>query len=292
MSAASDTRRDLIRKLELEKKLERGLSKINNKIIDGTIREFNDRGLSFDAFTTEDDLVSALKSHYEKTAEFFSTQLTQELPSDILITQAEETLIEEALNGYYGARSAEQANIITTTTQKNIDNAIAAARQTRDEAGQVLSQREQAREAGARVSRNLKGRQKSIATTETQNAAEAAKATEAEILSGKTASVIAGSAAFGNIPKEWVTVGDQNVRDSHVAADSQVVDISSPFRVGGQLLRYPGDTSLGASAANVINCRCSSIYDATAVFAVRRNKGRAPFIQTDPSEQLLESIGL
>lgn len=56
--------------------------------------------------------------------------------------------------------------------------------------------------------------------------------------------------------KRWVTQGDDRVRDKHASADGQEVPIDEPFEVGGELLMYPADTSLGASADNVINCRC------------------------------------
>ena len=61
--------------------------------------------------------------------------------------------------------------------------------------------------------------------------------------------------------------------------------------VEGQLLRYPGDTSLGASAANVINCRCSSVVKPSSFLAIRRKPGFAPLMETIPTEQLLESLG-
>lgn len=61
------------------------------------------------------------------------------------------------------------------------------------------------------------------------------------------------------ISKTWVTVGDTKVRDAHMRANGQTVEVTQPFQVGGELLKYPGDTSLGASFANIINCRCVSV---------------------------------
>ncbi len=291
MSVASDARRDLIRKMELEKKLVRRLSVIDNKIVRGTIQRFDESGLPFDASTLEDDLTDALNTHYEKTADVFADQISQTLPSDIAVTAAEKTLVDQALAGYYAARAIEQSRIMTKTNQKDIENAIRDATETRDEAGQPLARREQAREAGARTARKLKGREKGRATTETQNASETAKATEAEVLAGRQPSVLRGSPLVAGVNKEWVTVGDERVRNAHVRADSQVRDLSKPFSVDGQLLRWPGDTSLGASASNVINCRCSSVYDAKSIFAERRRVGFTPVFETEPSPQLLESIG-
>ena len=187
--SASDARRDLIRKLELEKKLMRDLSKLNNKIVAGTIREFANNGLAFNANLLEDELATVLDTHYLKTADIFSTQITKELPSEIAITAAEETSIGTALAAYFIARAAEQAAIITDTNQKNINSSIAAASETLDADDKPLPRRDQAREAGVLVAVKLRGRLQSIATTETQNAAETSKATEAEVLSGRARQV-------------------------------------------------------------------------------------------------------
>ena len=203
----------------------------------------------------------------------------------------EESLIQESLATYFTARSIEQATIMTATNQREIGRAIQGARETLDDAGQALAQRDQAREAGVRTARKLRGREKTRATTETQHAAEVSKATEAEVLSDRTPSIVRSSPQQATVPKEWVTVGDEEVRTDHVRADSQTVDMSKPYTVGGELLRYPGDMSLGASAGNVVHCRCSSVYDASAVFAIRRRKAAKPFVDRTASEQLLESIG-
>ena len=54
--------------------------------------------------------------------------------------------------------------------------------------------------------------------------------------------------------KEWLSVQDGNVRDGHVSADGQIVNLNQHFLVDGELLMFPGDPA--GSAANVINCRC------------------------------------
>ena len=60
--------------------------------------------------------------------------------------------------------------------------------------------------------------------------------------------------------KEWLTARDEKVRDeefSHVSADGQVVKVNDPFSVSGEDIMHPADSSLGASAGNTINCRCT-----------------------------------
>lgn len=56
----------------------------------------------------------------------------------------------------------------------------------------------------------------------------------------------------------WDSAGDDGrTRKSHLAMEGQEVGIDEPFRTpGGELLMFPGDTSLGASAEETVNCRC------------------------------------
>lgn len=60
--------------------------------------------------------------------------------------------------------------------------------------------------------------------------------------------------------KKWETLGDSKVRESHSAAQGQTKDVEEPFTLAGGLLQYPGDTSLGASLNEIINCRCVTEY--------------------------------
>jgi uncharacterized protein with gpF-like domain len=61
---------------------------------------------------------------------------------------------------------------------------------------------------------------------------------------------------INNLQKEWFAALDSRVRPDHAAANGQVVDQKDYFKVGGEELMMPGDSN--GSAANVINCRCSS----------------------------------
>lgn len=55
--------------------------------------------------------------------------------------------------------------------------------------------------------------------------------------------------------KEWITSGDNRVRDLHSPMDGVVVDMDEDFIVGGEAMNGPGDPR--ASAENVCNCRCT-----------------------------------
>ena len=79
-----------------------------------------------------------------------------------------------------------------------------------------------------------------------------------EVIPASNAAVDAGAReADVALEKEWITAIDGREREHHKEADGQVVDMDSLFRVDHEELEFPGDTSHGASAGNVINCRCA-----------------------------------
>lgn len=55
--------------------------------------------------------------------------------------------------------------------------------------------------------------------------------------------------------KAWISTEDTLTRPTHVDADGQRTLLTTPFRVGGADLMFPGDPR--GPAAEVINCRCS-----------------------------------
>jgi hypothetical protein len=60
----------------------------------------------------------------------------------------------------------------------------------------------------------------------------------------------------------WLSSRDDRVRDDHTDMDGQAVAKDEPFTApDGSKLMFPGDTSLGASAAQTIECRCSEIFE-------------------------------
>jgi hypothetical protein len=67
-------------------------------------------------------------------------------------------------------------------------------------------------------------------------------------------------ALSGHTIKYWITMADSLVRDAHIEADGQVQFFDEPFEVMGEKLMFPGDTSLGASKANIRECRCIVVY--------------------------------
>lgn len=64
----------------------------------------------------------------------------------------------------------------------------------------------------------------------------------------------------GKTKKKWIDVGDKRERKTHLEVGGTILPIDEPFSVGDSLLQFPKDVSLGASADEIVNCRCSIQY--------------------------------
>lgn len=89
----------------------------------------------------------------------------------------------------------------------------------------------------------------------------------------------------GNIPAEeiertWYATSDSRVRDAHLAMSGQVRRHGEPFQSPtGARLMYPGDSSLGASPRDIVNCRC------TVATRIRRRSAPVPEPSPTPAER-------
>ncbi|MEG5263235.1 hypothetical protein TRP66_02900 [Pseudomonas sp. JDS28PS106] len=73
--------------------------------------------------------------------------------------------------------------------------------------------------------------------------------------------LIANGLDRDSVTKTWRDRGDKKVRHYHVVMGGQEVQKDQPFQSpSGSLLRYPGDSSLGAGWEDRAGCRCSAIY--------------------------------
>lgn len=64
----------------------------------------------------------------------------------------------------------------------------------------------------------------------------------------------------GKTKKTWIDVGDKRERKTHLEVGGITIPINESFSVGDSLLMFPTDHSLGASADEIVNCRCSIQY--------------------------------
>ena len=272
---------DLKARIKLERDLSRKLRVLDQEIVEqftqglirtGTVINVESRALG--------PLTNILQSSYFDAGRVFDSQIRKTLAADIAITATEEVTISAALSDHYVARAPIQSRLILTTHQKNMFDAVLLAE---EEAVllEITSPIDKARLAGRILDRKLVGREGGIATLETLAPSEAAKLTEFQVLSGASTQDLSILGGTPNIEpkKTWETQGDEEVRGakttdqfSHILADEQTVPGGEPFLVGNQELDYPGDTSRGASVANVAQCRCGTRYSTKEVADVRRRR--------------------
>lgn len=60
--------------------------------------------------------------------------------------------------------------------------------------------------------------------------------------------------------KQWAISGLNNTRETHAVMDGVIVDQDEPFVLPeGDMMMFPHDSSMGASAGEIINCACDCI---------------------------------
>ena len=195
----------------------------------------------------------------------------------IKLLQAMKQAIQTGLKAFRQQQVPSTAKGLVTTTQKDIEYALTKASaniknvlDNTDTDGNPLPsdaslsqhqiRRSLAKEAKQVFKQHTAARPKTIAVTETQKSAEATKDIERNVFAERrNAEVLKHmDKKVYTVDETWITVGDNVVRPWHLAADFQEKK-DGVYVVKGQRLRYPGDATLGATADNVIGCRCSSI---------------------------------
>ncbi|MCK5617720.1 hypothetical protein KAR91_88465 [Candidatus Pacearchaeota archaeon] len=260
----------LAKKLRLEASVIPKLNKFFRKI-SATIRPvWNSTGRVPDVSVFQDELVELLTKHYDRVAKAFHKDALDEfkksLPVDMELKQEAEEAVDESADRIddmllliIAARASTQSGIILNTVQNELDDAVETTAKKAAKAGVKLSPSEQGRQIERDFENRIPGKSNLVAMSETQGMAEDTKLTEAEalLLAGV---VINGVAVAIAMKKVWDAILDDRTRPAHVSADGQVRGMGVPFIVAGEMLKVPGDTSLGASAGNIINCRCSARY--------------------------------
>jgi len=65
----------------------------------------------------------------------------------------------------------------------------------------------------------------------------------------------------GYTKKRWLTELDDRVRTTHTLVEGKTVDIDGLFLVGDSYMRFPHDMEYDPDPNEVINCRCSCVYE-------------------------------
>lgn len=257
--------RELNDKLKFEAILDREIRPLFNKMNKAFRTKYAVSGSIIDFKAYKGELSAILTKAYERTQRGFKGSLnngTKQADND--------ELLELGLIEWITQRLKTQPDVILETTQDDAVKAVRAAQEQLIEHDEPINAASVAVVAAVLNRRRLLSRVTGIAITETQGAAESTKYMEAQVASGRKPYTVIDDPFALTRPneveikpatKQWITVGDKNVRASHVQANRQTVDIDDPYNVGGHDMRFPADMSLGAPIAEWINCRCSSLMN-------------------------------
>jgi len=264
-------KQELKNKLDFEKKLIKELRPLFMKMNKAFQLNYSRYGriISFDQY--EADVKAILRKHYERVQRQFSGNVIKSNNIDISkIEKKDLGLIDLALIAWITNELLIKPRKIIETTQEGAINSVRQAQEQQLKEEGSVDNATVATLALAFNRRKSLGRLKTIAITETQSVSEGSKLIQAQALSGITPFSLDEDPFRLTRPneelteqntKQWVTVRDGNVRNTHITADKQTVDIDKTFGVGGYEMNYPADTSLGAPIKETINCRCSASYN-------------------------------
>lgn len=271
MATRSIKSTEAFRQEKLKISLERQFAPSVKALLNRMIRDFKvlytANAMIPDTSLYKSDWEALLDSQYRRVGNsFIGIEQKSPILIQLHVKQIEDEKILALVNAAYllwsKERAPRQADFILNTTSDKINEAIEDAKQIAppDLIGDDLN-RFVAATASTTLFRGVPGRVGVITNMETQAPSEQAKQF--------TAAALAGSPILPlqpiieqpqEVTKEWHTVGDERVRRGHADADLQKRNNKESFTVSGESLKYPGDTSLGASLGNVINCRCAAIY--------------------------------
>lgn len=253
------------KKRALEAKLAPGVRRLLSQIYRDVLVLYSAGAFIPDMTLYRSDWESLLANHYRRVGNEF---LGIEQRSKFLIAKQIEN--EQTASAVVAAfilasknRAIDQTTFILETTKKQIDAAIETGKMEAPKDLAPGSERNVlvATLAVRALRLGLKQRTAVIASVETQGPAENAKLITARAIAGFPVLPFQEIVSQPQrLDKTWGTFGDEDVRLAHFRADGQVRDQSEPFNVGGELLMVPGDTSLGATLGNIIECRCSALY--------------------------------
>lgn len=192
-------------------------------------------------------LIPILERHYRRASRVFGGRVIESFPEKRSFGGLELKLSIPEFIDTLTAYIAERALFASETISRNVRERIIAAiiGATRDGLGEEETARRIIR-TGAVESVS---RARTIARTESHTAAIEA---QREAVLGLGIQITT---------HEWITAGDERVRSSHADANGQQVPIDQPFEIGGFQIPKPGDSSLGAPAGEVINCRCLELFN-------------------------------
>jgi len=204
-------------------------------------------------------------------AEMTAEESGQKFKPSGIETKANGTDYRQLIEAYLRLYGAKKVTGITETTRKWIVEQIVKGNQ----AGMTFDQ----------VARNL--------INDQINASRALRIarTESVAMMNLGRYLAANNSNFEK-EKIWVDAHDDRVRpagtdsvyDHHAAGIRVARKLNMLFKVSGEYLMFPGDTAHGASAGNVVNCRCT--------FALRTKRDDQGRMITKPRPMIITETGV
>lgn len=256
-------------KRTFERVLARDLRAFFAGVGDDVFASFAGTGFPPDFSTYLQELAALLKKNYRKTGAFFSSHIQRLLRELQPKNEAQEAVVQEVqeersklealllllLIPFYDRQSKQQARFILNTTQKIVRDEQLKVLTDIALSDETLTNAQIARKISKATNERNKKRVPNISEDQVGDIAQHTKQVEAD--------EVAKSASAAGIAvepmKTWITVGDSVVRPAHRGANKQKRGLNELYVVGGELLKYPKDSSHGASLSNTINCRCDSV---------------------------------
>ncbi len=198
-----------------------------------------------------------LTKNHKKAIELFEKEVHKTL--GIELTSEDKKKIKEKFLKKADKSAKKSAKSIIKTTRNNLQLAFSIALSQGNDEKKVKSFIETKNDrllliilSDKILEKLFSGRTLTIADVEAQTSSEAAK-----VEAGKQ---INEGLESGTIYKTWNTREDDRVRELHEELDNKKIEIDGLFETGGEKLSHPGDFSNGATAKNIVNCRCFLTY--------------------------------
>lgn len=193
-----------------------------------------------------------LKTEMTDIARRFGRELLEQAKSfpGATETKAPKDRFEFTISRFLDARINSTTEKMARTTLGRVKKALVEAESVDDDGHEI--QVDVAKTVRGSYGKWSGSRASSLSRTETHVAAEGGTLEAAKALQ------------LPSMKKEWVSVQDARVRDSHEKVDGTQIELNETFRVdlsdgsGSEDMTGPGDQN--ASAGNTINCRCVLVY--------------------------------
>lgn len=225
------------------------LDEMFNDLIDEVVENWDKQGekgitkaaelVLFDEGAFVERKVKMSEKHYRRIAEIEGKLKADEVNS-LAGTNFSFQITDPRINKFIAKQGLKNAKLVRDTAKAEV-NKIIKAGQTE---GLGMA------EIGSRLNEKLIDfkRHETVRIAQTELASAANNAADQSL---KQAEEITGL----KLGEEWVSSGQDNMRDAHAEADGQVVRVGEKFNVGDEQLEYPGDPN--GSPENIINCHCA-----------------------------------